>query len=176
MHRLLALALLAAAAFAAETTIDPCTDPKGWAFSKGDEFPGATGSLTATPAGGLALAWDFSAGGAYVSVQPKAKLPAGTAAVAASLTTDKPCTVAWRMRDENGRTFQSDYIALPAGTTRLVRTVAGPWGGSWGGKPETAATPAAPVSITIVVDKRKGTPVSGALGISALTALDAAPR
>jgi hypothetical protein len=175
MHRTLILAILATALAAAETVIDPCTEPTGWAFSKGDEFAGAAGSLTAASAGGLRLAWDFSAGGSYLSAQPKAALPAGTVAVVASLATDKPCTIAWRMRDANGRTFQSDYIALPAGTTRLVRPVAGPWGGSWGGKPETTQ-PGVPVSFTLLVDKRNGTPATGGLTIGAVVALDAVPR
>jgi hypothetical protein len=177
MPRLLALALLACALAAAETAIDPCADAKAWTFSAGEEFPGAKGSLAAAgAAGGLLLNWDFSGGGAYVAIQPKAKLPAGVTAVAASLTAEKPCIVAWRLRDENGRTFQSDYITLPTGTTRLVRSVAGPWGGSWGGKAGTGPTPGAPVAITLLVDKRKGTPAVGSLSITGLTAVsDATP-
>jgi hypothetical protein len=175
MLRHLAPLLLATVLAAAESAIDPCADPKSWTLSKGEEFPGATAALTAAAGGGLALAWDFSAGGSYVSVQPKARPPAGTVAVAASLSATRPCTVAWRMRDEHGRTFQSDYIALPAGTTRLVRPVAGPWGGSWGGKPETTQ-PGVPVSFTLLVDKRNGTPATGGLTIGAVVALDAVPR
>jgi hypothetical protein len=176
MHRTLILAILATALAAAETVIDPCTEPTGWAFSKGDEFAGAAGSLTAASAGGLRLAWDFSAGGSYLSAQPKAALPAGTVAVVASLATDKPCTIAWRMRDANGRTFQSDYIALPAGTTRVVRTATGPWGGSWGGKADTGPAPGMAVAFALLVDKRNGTPASGSLTITSFAALDAVPR
>lgn len=176
MHRTLILAILATALATAETVIDPCAEPTGWAFSKGEEFAGAGGSLTAASGGGLTLAWDFSAGGSYLSAQPKAALPAGTVAVVASLATDRPCTVAWRMRDANGRTFQSDYIALPAGTTRLVRTVAGPWGGSWGGKPGTGPAPGAAAAFALLVDKRNGTPATGSLTVASFAALDAVPR
>jgi hypothetical protein len=172
MPRILTLALLACALAAAETAIDPCADAATWTFSPGEEFPGAKGSLAAAGAtGGLVLNWDFSGGGAYVAIQPKAKLPPGTTAIAATLTTEKACTVAWRLRDEHGRTFQSDYIALPAGTTRLLRSVAGPWGGSWGGKAGTGPAPGAPVAVTLLVDKRKGTPTAGTLAITGIAAI-----
>ncbi len=78
------------------------------------------------------------------------------------------------MRDANGRTFQSDYIALPAGTTRVVRTAAGPWGGSWGGKADTGPAPGAAVAFALLIDKRNGTPASGSLTITSFAALDAA--
>lgn len=177
MLRIIPLTILICSLACAETVIDACADATTWSFYAGDEFPGAKGSLAAVgAAGGLLLSWDFSAGGAYVAVQPKAKLPPGTTAIAASLTAEKPCTVAWRMRDEHGRTFQSDYIALPAGTTRLVRSMAGSWGGSWGGKAGTGPAPGAAMAITLLVDKRKGTPASGTLTITGLTAIAEAAR
>lgn len=172
MLRIVPLALLASALAAAEIAIDPCADATAWTFSAGDEFPGGTGSLSAAgTTGGLVLRWDFSGGGAYAAVQPKAKLPPGTTAVAASLSAEKACTIAWRMRDEHGRTFQSDYLTLPVGSTRLVRTVAGSWSGSWGGKAGTGPAPGAPVAFTLLVDKRQGTPAQGALTITGLSAV-----
>lgn len=178
MIRILTVLALATALAAAETVLDPCQAlTPAWSFANGAEFPGAKGRLAAAeaPAQGLVLGWDFSGGGGYVSATWKGPAQAGLAGVAVSITTDAPCTLAIRMRDEHGRTFQSRYIAAKAGATTITQACAGPWGGSWGGKDGTGPLPGAPVSFALVVDKRAPTPATGAVTITKLAVSDAAP-
>lgn len=164
----------AAACFAADPVLDPCTDAKGWIFSPGKEFPGATGSL-APAADGLRLAWDFTAGGHYVAAQCTATVPAGTTAVAFELDAAQPCAIAVRMQDADKRSFQGAYVVLKAGRNRVMQPCTGPWAGSWGGSAEAGADPGRPVSFTLLVDHRLPTPKAGVLSIARVDALPA-PR
>lgn len=174
MHRSILALAIAAACAAADPVLDPCSDTKGWIFSPGKEFPGATGALAAA-ADGLRLAWDFTAGGHYVAAQCTATVPAGTTAVAFELEAAQPCAIAVRMQDADKRTWQSATMILVAGRQRVAQPCAGRWVGSWGGSAEAGADPGRPVSFTLLVDHRQPTPKAGGLTIVRVDALPA-PR
>jgi hypothetical protein len=155
---------------AAEMTVDTCKTVDTWLFSNGNEFPGASGQLNATP-DGLAMSWNFSKGGAYVAATIRSTSPVNVTSFTLTVSADAACTAAIRLRDVSGRTFQSPFITIPAGKSTLTREVSGPWGSSWGGNAGSGAAPIMPVGLTLVVDKRKGTPVVGQVLISKVTAV-----
>lgn len=168
------LALLACCLAAAEPVLDDCRKAGNWTFSPGAEFPGATGGIAPVDGQGLGLSWDFSAGGAYVAATWRGKPPADLTGFAFTVVADQACTAAVRLRDASGRTFQSEYLAIPKGPSTLPRACAGPWSGAWGG-PDKTTVPATPISIAILIDKRNGTPAKGSLLLTGLAATGAQP-
>lgn len=173
----LLLGLLTLTLAAAEPVlIDACLEPSAWHFHDGGEFPGAKGALTADPAGGLALAFDFSGGGSYVQAAHQGPFPPGTATVVATVTASAGCSVNWRLGDRSGRTFQGKGVALAAGESRALRfACAGPWDTAWGGK--DGAVPGADIaSIALLVsrDGDKGA-ATGSLRLQRLEVECAAP-
>ena len=80
-----------------------------WSFSNGPEFPGATGSLTTGPGHsgqGAHLAYDFSAGGAYVSATLALDPAISAAAVSLWVKSEPGIRVTIRVTDETGQTLQ----------------------------------------------------------------------
>jgi len=99
-----------------ETLVDDFeggSSPAPWTFANGPEFPGATGSLTLTTGytgHGMRLAYDFSAGGAYVSAGLTLPQPLSAAAIAFRVRSPAGIHVTLRVVDESGQTLQ--YRAL----------------------------------------------------------------
>jgi hypothetical protein len=177
MLRPLACLALAAGLVAADGIFDSCQAlTPAWVFLNGGEYPGATGTLTTAkaPASGLTMTWDFSGGGNYVAAVWKGSALADSGGVSLAVMADAPCSVAVRLRDENGRTFQGDYLNLVAGANAITRDWAGTWKHAWGGVPGTGPKPGRPESIALVVDKRPPTTTTGSLTIKWLGSRSAA--
>jgi hypothetical protein len=154
---------------AADVLLDAAWQTRDWSFHPGSEFPGAKGSF-AGPAGdqpGLTLAWDFAGGGAYVAAEYRGPVPPATTAFTVTLHVDQDGAVAVRMRDAEGRTFQSAKIPLTRGQNRIEIPTAGPWESAWGGKDGAAPAAAAGLSILATSD---ASPQAGALVIESLGA------
>lgn len=168
-------AMLAACAAlpAADVLLDAAWQTSDWAFHPGSEFPGAKGSFAAAPGAqsGLVLAWDFTAGGSYVSAEYRGPVPPATGAFAIELRAAQDATVAVRVRDASGRVFQGARTAVKAGDNRLVVAVAGPWESAWGGT--DGAAPGAPAGVAVIAT-RDGNPASGAITIVSVSADSAA--
>lgn len=170
MFRFALISLVAARLCAVDPVLDSCADLTTWTFHPGSEFPGATGAL-APATGGLALSWNFTGGGHYVSAQCNARVPADCTAVAFTVDAAQPCRVQVRMQDANKRTFQGPSVTLSAGRGRVMQPCVGPWQSSWGGLPRTGTDPGQPVSFTLLVDHHNPTPATGTLTILRVDAL-----
>jgi len=122
---------------------DDAETMKAWSFSNGAEFPGARGSLAWSAEAGrdrpgcLALGYDFSGGGNYVSATWN--LPRPVAAAGLSLWLKKPAGhgVTIRATDATGQTHQKtthyaypDWQRLEVDLTRFTSH----WGGADDGK------------------------------------------
>lgn len=128
------LYFVAAAAAAEPLLIDACVEQSAWRFHEGREFPGAKGSLAAVRGEGLAITWDFSGGGAYVTAAHAGPFPPEATAFIATVRATTGCAVNWRISDRSGRTFQAKPTILAAGTIRPLRIDRdGPWQSAWGG-------------------------------------------
>lgn len=152
--------------------VDAGVDATAWHFHNGGEFPGARGSL-AVEDQGLALTWDFSAGGAYVSATHQGPFPPGTDAFTVAVETAATCTVRVRLSDRSGRTMQSQTMPVEGGAGRtLTITRAGPWADGWGGRNGAALGDL--TGVTLLINK-EGSPATGRLALRRLAAQTAAP-
>ncbi|WP_309386415.1 hypothetical protein [Cerasicoccus frondis] len=76
-----------------------------WKFNAGPEFPGAEGSVDSSQRG-LALSYDFSEGGKYVSVDSRVDLSPDDKELRFKAEADRPLRLAVRFIDSSGQTFQ----------------------------------------------------------------------
>lgn len=148
-------------------TLDDCQAVSAkWGFSPGGEFPGATGGIESDDKG-LAIKYDFTGGGNYVSAIRS--LPASDGPVELHVTLEAPTSCGYHLRvvDATGRTFQSESVLLQNEEEAVAiispETV---WAGSWGGK-ESAAPQFPLQSLGIGVERKTGDVVNdtGALVI-----------
>lgn len=118
------------------TLLDDCRSVADWKLSRGTEFPGASGKLTDT-AEGIAINYDFSAGGQYISISPgQFSLPDSTA-YRLVISTDQPIRFCYRLQDVKGRTFHSAFQKItPIQKKELILKQQGEWINSWGGDPK----------------------------------------
>ena len=89
-------------------TLIPIDDLEDWRFTRGEEFKGAQGSLTATPGGSLKLAGDFTGGGAYVGmVRELRELDVkDVAAIKMKVKSENAAQIGVQMVDATGQTHQ----------------------------------------------------------------------
>ena len=101
-------------------------------FWHGGEFPGATGAVSVAE-GVLALKYDFSKGGHYVSARfPLPERPeARTLVLEADFDTSTELTL--RVTDATDQTFQIRLSGAPEAWCRLELPVDGSWPSCWGG-------------------------------------------
>ncbi len=101
---------------------DFANDPAEWKFFNGQEFPGATGSLTVVgdapgvEGGALKLVGDFTGGGAYVAVTKALAMPGGhdLACIRLRYKTANVQNVTVRFGDGGGQIHQRKNVALVA--------------------------------------------------------------
>ena len=92
--------------------IDDFEDPNSpapWTFSRGAEFPGATGTLSAGlghHGRGAHLAYDFTGGGAYVSADFNLPAPLNGTAIGFWVRSTDGCWLSLRVRDVTGQVLQ----------------------------------------------------------------------
>lgn len=102
-------------------------------FWHGGEFPGAAGRATVTN-GVLALHYDFTKGGHYVSARfglPERPVTRGVS-LAANFSDETELTL--RLVDATGQVFQRRITGAPGGWATLALALDdGGWGGCWGG-------------------------------------------
>jgi hypothetical protein len=89
-------------------TLIPIDDLEDWRFTRGEEFRGAKGSLTATPEKTLKLAGDFTGGGAYVGmVRELRELDVqDVAAIKMKVKSQSASRIGVQMVDATGQTHQ----------------------------------------------------------------------
>ena len=165
----LSLALAGCLLQAAEVTLDACRSAANWRFTPGGEFPGAKGGVSQAPAG-VALAYDFSGGGAYVAMIYQRAFPPDVEALSVRCHSERQARVQLRVVDATGRTFQSGATTLKAGMARTVTIlIAGPWANVWGGT--KSATPREPLrAVWTMVSKTADLSTQGALIVHELNA------
>lgn len=162
----LCLALLAAAALCAADPVPFADAAKtdAWKFLNPKDFPGAAGKLAASDAG-LDLSYDFSAGGVFVGMIYKGKVPAGAAAISFTLKSAGDAVCMFRLVTEDGRTFQGFNKAIKAGTpTEVTLPTDKPWAEAWGG-PDTK-TPQAPIKTFHILVTKKSATATGTVVVS----------
>jgi hypothetical protein len=148
-----------ATAAAEVLTFDNPEDLAAWKFDPGAEFPGATGSLTHdaesghSAAGELALNFDFTGGGNYVSASTA--LPTEPPVSGVRLWLRKPDANLMFVRavDQKGETFQKDLRYDYRGWQQILINFQ-QWDYSWGGD-GTFDTPA--TQFHIVIEGQGGT-------------------
>ncbi len=128
--------LITATTFAETVTLDSCDNPQSWRFSNGAEFKGARGKISKdTESEKIALEYDFSKGGKYVSASPKAAIPYGTEKIILSLKSNTKCRAEYRIVDATGRTYHGKTrIMLNGKPKKCSFRVNGSWVGMWGGQ------------------------------------------
>ena len=134
-----------------------------WRFGNGPEFKGATGAL-AQSGEGIALHYDFTAGGAYVeALWGGAALPAELSAIRLTVSADSESELKFRVI-AGERCFQGAAQHLAKGKPTVVTiSIAGPWPQVWGG--EKIPAPTGPLSKFAVLATKHGSP-SGTVTIS----------
>jgi hypothetical protein len=129
---LLAFAVLACCAYGSDVVVDACRSAASWRFTPGGEFPGAKGSVKKAK-DGVALAYDFSGGGAYVATGFLQTFPPEIESVRLTCRAPQPVRVQCRVVDATGRTFQAVPVKLETGNTALSYPMSGSWRDAWGG-------------------------------------------
>jgi hypothetical protein len=158
---------------AADLLLDAGLDATAWRFHDGGEFPGAKGGLTppAPETSGVALRYDFSGGGMYVSADFTAGLPPALDTLRWDVSCDQAVKISFRVRDAAGRTFQSQPRAVAAGVAApLELGLAGPWAEAWDGDAQQAA-PSTAVACSLIVGRNDDTPPTGVVTIRSLSAV-----
>lgn len=114
--------------------LSPATAPDqaAWEFSLGGEFPGASGELAWRDGGVLALAYDFSAGGAYVAAYRPLEPALPIAEIRFRARKAAGATLALRVTGADGQTFQKSVTTFASDWRDHVADMDG-WGVSWGG-------------------------------------------
>lgn len=170
MIRTCIVLLLAAAICAADPA--PFADAAradAWKFLNPKDFPGANGKLAASDAG-LDLSYDFSAGGVFVGMVYKGKVPVGTGSIGFTLQSTGDTMCQFRLVTEDGRTFQGFNKPLKAGTPlEMVLPTDKPWAEAWGG-PDTKTPQAAIKTFHILVTK-KSPAATGTVTVSNFTTI-----
>lgn len=119
---------------AEEVILDTCSDKNMWKFINGAEFPGATGGISETADGRVAIDFDFAKGGQYVAAIFKRVIPGNVSSLGVSLQSSDDCRINFRVVDASGRTFQGKATGLIKDRMETVDIkIKGPWQTSWGG-------------------------------------------
>lgn len=103
-----------------------------WSFSNGPEFPGAKAALSADGDGVLCLAYDFTAGGAYVAAYRDLDKPDSIESLSFRLKNQQPHQITVRVFDSGGQVFQKS-VAPDQGGWQAFTCDMNRWTGHYGG-------------------------------------------
>jgi hypothetical protein len=110
---------------------------RGWKFNPGREFAGAAGKLTRAEQNGtemLVVEYDFSGGGRYVSADTSVEIGTDIGEIRFAAKSGNALTLAVRLIDSTGQTFQVKKPCDREDAWQLFRVVlADVKGQSWGG-------------------------------------------
>ena len=145
--------------------LDNFEDSKDWGLNLGGEFPGAIAQLRNDESKKLALFYDFSKGGRYITIFPRFAVPENFEKLCLELAAEQKCRINYRIVDSTGRYFQGKAVTIDSGASKLVEfSPKGPWSGSWGGKKN--AMPKKPFKqFYIMVLASKDLPKKGVLNL-----------
>jgi hypothetical protein len=129
-----ALALAASSAFGAEVYL-PTRDSSQWGFHNGAEFGAAGGGVRVLAPDDIAVDYDFTQKGVYVSAGYDGEYPDDTIAVVFDVVAAEACDVNYRLGTDDGRCYQGHRRGLTAGetTTITVQAVDMTYPEAWGG-------------------------------------------
>jgi len=166
---LLSLLIPTGAALAQDLRLSPAAaDDASWIFSKGGEFPGATGRLEVAAEGVLRLHYDFTGGGAYVACYRRLDPPQPVRRWRLRLRKPAEASVTIRMTDGGGQTFQKATFYDHSGWQDLEVGYGG-WSVHWGGTNDGVF--ASPLTqIGIVLDRQGLLNLTGVVEIAAVVA------
>ncbi len=166
-----ALCLLLFASFApgADLVLDACRSAANWQFTPGGEFPGAKGGLRQAD-DGVALAYDFTGGGAYVAAGFQRTFPPEVTSLRLKVQASQAVRLQVRVVDATGRTFQGVPANLELGVALREVPLAGPWRDAWGGT--KSPVPQLPLrAVWAMVCNDKQLPNQGVLTVQELGAV-----
>lgn|GEM_PF-6289358 len=147
--------------------LDEFEDSQQWGFTNGGEFPGATGGIDCKD-GRLALHYDFTGGGGYVSALYQGTVLPQTNSFTATITSDSNCQFNYRITDADGRVFQANSQSLKAGEKQdIIFTTTNNWQGAWGGTKGDSSQPVGTITtLWLCVCTTPDTPKTGNIYIS----------
>ena len=116
--------------------LDSCTSTKQWQTHNGGEFEGPKPKISLFVENNkLALSWDFSEGGVYGAALRSCALPANAEQLLTTLSSNQDANLCMRVRDQSGRTFQTERLKLTKGEERTIPIdLHGEFEQAWGGE------------------------------------------
>jgi hypothetical protein len=171
MYRLISCLLCATVLLAADpAALVGAGKTESWKAINPKEAPGGKIELTGA-ADGITMAYDFSGGGSYLGMRFMAPVPADTAGISMTLTSDADVTMKFRLVTADGRTFSGCQTKLKSGApTAIVLPTDKEWTEAWGGPAAGTKTPQSAIKqfAIIAFKDKKGEKLAGKVVISGL--------